>query len=151
MDGARDRDPDREGLGDAVQDVAERMTLLVREEIALAKTEVSQKVSTLAKGILIGVVGGVFAFFGLFILLEGFAWLTYWAIPAFPNQAFFWGFFIVAGVLFVLGGLAGYLAARAVKSGSPPTPDMAMEEARRIRQTVSGDPAPPASSGELPG
>jgi len=150
MDGARDRDPDREGVGDALQDVAERMTLLVREEIALAKTEVSQKVSTLAKGLLIGLVGGVFAFFGLFILLEGFSWLAYWLIP-FPDEAFFWGFFIVAGLLFVLGGLAGYLAARAVKAGSPPTPDMAMEEARRIRQTVSGDPAPPERSGELPG
>ncbi len=150
MDGARDRDPDRDGVGDAVQDVAERMTLLVREEIALAKTEVSQKVSTLAKGIAIGVVGGVFAFFGLFILLEGFSWLAYWAIP-FPDEAFFWGFFIIAGLLFMLGGLAGYLAARAVKAGSPPTPDMAMDEARRIRQTVSGDPPPPASSGELPG
>lgn len=150
MDGARDRDPDREGVGDAVQDVAERMTLLVREEIALAKTEVSQKVSTLGKGILIGVVGGVFAFFGLFILLEGFSWLAYWAIP-FPDEAFFWGFFIVAGLLFLLGGLAGYLAARAVKAGSPPTPDMAVEEARRIRQTVSGDAPPPARSEELPG
>ena len=38
---------------------------------------------------------------------------------------------------FVLGGLAGFLAYRAFKSGAPPTPDMAIEEAKRIRETVS--------------
>ncbi len=133
-DGDPDRDP---GMGEAVQDVADKVTLLVREEIELAKTEVTEKVTSLVKGIAIGLAAAVFAFFGLFVLLEGFAWLAFWAIP-FPADQIFWGFFIVAGLLFLLGGLAGYLAARAVKAGSPPKPDMAIEEARRIRETVQG-------------
>jgi uncharacterized membrane protein YqjE len=106
-DGDPDRDP---GLGEAVQDVADKVTLLVREEIELAKTEVTEKVTSLVKGIVIGLAAAVFAFFGLFVLLEGFAWLAFWAIP-FPADQIFWGFFIVAGLLFLLGGLAGYLAA----------------------------------------
>jgi uncharacterized membrane protein YqjE len=131
--------PDRgPGLGEAMQEVADKVTLLVREEIELAKAEVTEKVTSLVKGIVIGLAGAVFAFFGLFVLLEGFSWLAFWAIP-FPSDQIFWGFFIVAGLLFLLGGLAGYLAARAVKAGSPPKPDMAIEEAKRIRETVKGD------------
>jgi len=125
-------------VGELVLDVSERASLLVREEIELAKAEVTEKVTSLVKGIVIGLAGAVFAFFGLFVLLEGFSWLAFWAIP-FPSDQIFWGFFMVAGLLFLLGGLAGYLAARAVKAGSPPKPDMAIEEAKRIRETVKGD------------
>ena len=74
--------PDRgPGLGEAMQEVADKVTLLVREEIELAKAEVTEKVTSLVKGIVIGLAGAVFAFFGLFVLLEGFSWLAFWAIP----------------------------------------------------------------------
>jgi hypothetical protein len=43
----------------------------------------------------------------------------------------------MAVILLVLGAVAGLLAARAVKRGSPPVPNMAIEEARKIRDTVS--------------
>lgn len=141
MDMDPDRSPDPDGdtnLGEAVQDVADRVALLVREEIELAKAEVTEKVTSLVKGIVIGLAAAVFAFFGLFVLLQGLSWFAFWAIP-FPADQIFWGFFIVAGLLFILGGLAGYLAARAVRAGSPPKPDMAIEEAKRIRGTVKGD------------
>ena len=52
----------------------------------------------------------------------------------------YWGFFLVAGALFVLAGLAAYLAARWFKRSSPPTPEMAIDEAQRIRETLSGEP-----------
>jgi hypothetical protein len=53
-----------------------------------------------------------------------------------PDGTIFWGFFIVAGILFLLGGLAGFLAAKWLKKGSSPAPQMAIEEARLIRETV---------------
>jgi hypothetical protein len=135
----RTRDEQSEAnIAQAIQDVSERAQLLVREEIELAKAEVTQKVSSLVKGAVIGITAGVFAIFGLSILLQGFAWLAYWAIP-FPNGTQFWGFFIVAGVLFLLGALAGYLASRAFKRGAPPTPDLAIDEAKRIKDTVRAD------------
>jgi hypothetical protein len=125
-------------IAQAIQDVSDRAQLLVREEIELAKAEVTQKVSSLVRGAAIGVAAGVFAIFGLSILLQGFAWLAYWAIP-FPNGTQFWGFFIVAGILFLFGALAGFMAARAFKRGAPPTPDLAIDEAKRIKETVSSD------------
>jgi len=125
-------------IAQAVQEVSERAQILVREEIELAKAEVTEKVTTLAKGAGIGVAAGVFAIFGLSLLLEGFAWLAYWAIP-FPDGTFFWGFFIVAALLFLLGALAGFLAAKAFKRGAPPTPDLAIDEAKRIRDTVTSE------------
>ena len=42
----------------------------------------------------------------------------------------------MAAVLFLLGALAGYIASRAFKSGAPPTPQMAIDEAKRIKETV---------------
>jgi hypothetical protein len=122
----------------AVQQVAERAQLLVREEIELARTEITEKVTKIAKGAAIGAAAGVFAIFGLSIALQGFAWLAWFALPI-GNQTFFWGFFIVAAILFVLGGVAGFVAARLLRSGSPPTPELAIEEAQRIRETVQGD------------
>jgi len=124
-----------QNIAQAIQEVSERASLLVREEIELAKVEVTEKITKLVKGAVVGIVAGVFVLFGVFLLLDGFAWLAYWAIP-FPEGAFFWGFFVVAAILFLLGALAGYIASRALKSGSPPVPDMAIDEAKRIRETV---------------
>jgi uncharacterized membrane protein YqjE len=129
-------DTSTQNIAQAIQEVSERVSLLVHEEIELAKVEVTEKVTKLIKGAVVGLVAGVFVLFGLFLLLDGFAWLVYWAIPSFPDQAFFWGFFIVAAVLFLLAALAGYIAARALKSGAPPTPVMAIDEAKRIKETV---------------
>ena len=124
-----------QNIAQAIQEVSDRAQLLVREEIELAKAEVSAKVSKLIKGAVVGIVAGVFLIFGLFLLLDGLAWLAYWAIP-FPDGQFFWGFFVVAALLFLLGALAGLMAARAFKRGAPPTPEMAIDEAKRIRETV---------------
>jgi len=56
----------------------------------------------------------------------------------------------MAVILLLLGALAGLIAARAVKKGSPPVPSMAFEEARKIRETVSagGDDGNGAGGGE---
>jgi hypothetical protein len=57
----------------------------------------------------------------------------------FLNDLFNWdtslwaGFLIVTAGLFVLAGLAAMLALRLFKKGAPPTPDMAIEEARKTR------------------
>jgi hypothetical protein len=125
-------------IAQAIQEVSDRAQILVREEIELAKAEVTAKVSQLVKGAVVGIVGGIFAVVGLLFLLHGFAWLAYYLLPV-PNQTVFWGFFLVAGVLFLLGGLAGFLAARAFKRGSPPTPELAIAEARRIQETVKSE------------
>ena len=52
-------------LAQAVQEVSERASLLVREEIELAKAEMTEKVTKLLKGAVVGIVGGIFAVFAL--------------------------------------------------------------------------------------
>ena len=133
---------DQTSLVQAIQDVSERASVLVREEIELAKAEVSQKAAKLGKGAAVAGAAGFFVVGALIMILFGLAFLAYWAIP-FPgdtaNNQVFWGFFTVAALLLLLAGLAGYIAFRALKAGSPPAPKMAIEEARLIRQTVQSD------------
>ena len=122
----------------AVQDISDRASRLIREEIELAKAEISEKVNKLIRGVVVAVAASVFAIFALSILLHGFSWLLYEQV--FPADAIYWGFFVVAGALFVLAGLAAYLAAKWFKGGAPPTPEMAIDEAQRIRETLTGEP-----------
>jgi hypothetical protein len=119
-------------LGKAIQEVSEKASLLVREEIALAKAELTEKFTGLARGAAIGASAGIFIVFGLIYLLHflalGFADLV--------GVGAWLGYLVVAGVLFLLGGLAGFTAARLFKRSVPPTPQMAIEEAQLIRQTI---------------
>ncbi len=135
-------DHDTSELGQAVQDVTERASLLIREEIELAKREVTEKVTKLIKGAVVGIVAGIFAVFGLIYLLHAASWAIWDLIGGRSN---FWlGFVIVAALLFLLGGLAGFVATRFLKRGSPPTPQMAIEEGKLIKETVTGShPAMP--------
>src|SRR5688572_4861896 len=127
---------DNSELGQAIQDVTEKLSLLFREEVELAKTEMTEKVTKLLKGAVIGIVAGVFALFGLIYLLEGAAWAIWLGLDGDGNN--FWiGFVIVAVLLFILGALGGFLAARLVKRGAPPTPQMAIEEGKLIKETVT--------------
>jgi uncharacterized membrane protein YqjE len=118
-------------LGEIVAEVSEKASLLVRQEIELAKAEVTDKVTKLARGTVIGIAAGVFLIFGVTMMFHFFAW--------FVNDLFDWsnlvwpGYGIVTLVLFILAGLAAWVAARLFKKGAPPTPDMAIEEARRTR------------------
>jgi uncharacterized membrane protein len=122
-------------LAQTVTEISERVSLLVHEEIELAKAEVTQKVTKLLRGIVIGIAAGIFIVVGLLFLLHGLAWLAWYVLPV-DNGAFFWGFFVVAGLLFLMGGLAGYLAAKFFKESTPPVPKMAIDEAGKIRKTL---------------
>jgi hypothetical protein len=122
-------------IAQAIQDVSVKAQLLVREEIELAKTEVQVKIKSLARGAIIGAAAGIFVLTGLLFALHGLAWLAWYEIIPQGNVDFFWGFFILAGALFLLGAFSGWLAARLFKKGSPPTPQMAIEEAQLIRET----------------
>lgn len=138
------QDGRQQGIAAAITEVTERASLLIREEIELAKTEITEKTTRLAKGAIVAIVAGVFFFTALFFVLIGCAWLLYYELPIGNEFTYFWGFFAMALILVVLGVIAGLLAYRAVKAGAPPTPDMAIEEARKIRETVS------ASTGTAP-
>jgi uncharacterized small protein (DUF1192 family) len=127
-----------ENVAKAVTEVSERVSVLVREEIELAKAEVTTKVSSLVRGAGAVAAGAVFGVFAIIFALEALAWGL--------NRVFvdgagdLWiGFLIVFGVL---GGLALFsflFAWRKLRVGAP-TPKMAIDEAKKIRATVSAAP-----------
>jgi len=124
---------DERSVGDLVFDVAEKSSTLVREEIELAKTEVSEKVGSLLRGSAVGVAAGVFAFLALILVMEGVAWLL--AEEVFDGNA--WpGFFVEAGVFLLIAAAAGFAAYRAVQAGAPPVPSQAIEEAKLTKATL---------------
>jgi uncharacterized membrane protein YqjE len=138
-------------LAEAIQEVSEKASLLVHEEIELAKAEMSEKLSKLAKGVAVGAAAGVFALAALIYLMHALAWLL-WQLLNGDGSSFWIGFAIVGGLLLLLGALAGFLAARFLKRGTPPAPTMAIEEGRLIRETVSSSrPATPVGpAGTVP-
>lgn len=128
--------PDEEKtVGELVFDVSEKTSVLIREEIELVKAEVSEKVSYLLKGGAVAIAAGVFLLLFLAMLMHAIAWLL--------NDLFFgdtiWlGFAVEAFIWLAIAGAAGLIAYRAIQRGAPPTPDMAIEEAKLARETFEG-------------
>jgi uncharacterized small protein (DUF1192 family) len=132
-----DRNGQPENLATAVTEVSERMTLLVREEIELAKAEVTEKVSSIARGAAAVAAGAGFGVFALIFVLFTLAWGL--------NSVFgsLWeGFAVVMAVLLAATVAAFLFAWRKLKAG-PPKPQMAIEEAKKIRATVSSKSGTP--------
>jgi uncharacterized membrane protein YqjE len=120
-------------LGEIVNEVTEKASLLVREEIELAKAEVTEKVTRLGKGAAFAAVGGIFLVFMLIYLLEALSW--FW-VDLFNFNAAWPGFLITTGILLVLGLIAVLVAVRFFKKGAPPVPELAIEEAKKTRDEL---------------
>lgn len=123
--------PRNDRIGETVQEITSRAQLLVREEIELAKTEVQAKVQSLGKAAAVGAAAGLFVVLGVIFALHTIAWAL---ADLFNNIEL--GYLVTTVILFLLAGGAGFLAYRFVKKGTPPKPEMAIEEAKRIRETV---------------
>lgn len=124
-----------ENIATAVTEVSERMSLLVREEIELARAEITRKATSIARGTIAVVAGAVFGVFALIMLLETAAWGLNAVLVSGAGDLWI-GFAIVFGVLSVLALAAALFAWRKLRVG-PPTPNMAIDEAKRIRETVA--------------
>ncbi len=132
-------DSDSRSVSELVFDVSERASSLIREEIELAKTEVSEKVGSILRGSVVGLVAGAFAFLALILAMHGVAWLI--------NDLFFddeaWpGYFIEAAFFLLVAAGAGLFAYRSLQAGAPPVPEQAIEEAKRTRAMLEGERVP---------
>jgi uncharacterized membrane protein YqjE len=125
--------PSQRPLGDLVVEVTENASTLVREEIELAKAEVSEKVTKILRGSVVGIAAGVFAFLALILIMHGIAWVL--AEELFDGKA--WpGFFIEAAVFLLIAALAGFIASKALKQGAPPVPEQAIAEAKLTKEML---------------
>jgi Putative Actinobacterial Holin-X, holin superfamily III len=118
-------------LGVAVQQVSEQVSLLVREEVELAKAEVTTKAKGLARGGIAAIIGAVFGFFWLIFALLTLAW----GLNSLLSSIWL-GFAIVMVLLLLLTVGVLLFAMRKLRAG-PPTPEMAIEEGKKIRTTIT--------------
>ena len=131
-DGTPPPDSAEKQLGEIVGDVTSKASLLVKEEIELAKAEVSQKVKRLGIGAGLITVAAVFLIFFLIFFLHmlalGFAdWFSLkdWV-----------GYAMVCVLLLIFAVILALIARRSFKKGSPPVPQMAIEEAKKTRAAI---------------
>ena len=127
------RDPRDKTIGELVLDVSEQTSRLVRDEIDLAKAEISEKVNQLVRGSGVAIAAGVFAFFALILFMHALAWFLGDVLLG-DN---IWLGYLVAGLIFVaIGAGAGYYAYRSFQKASPPIPNQAIEEAKLTRAAL---------------
>jgi protein-S-isoprenylcysteine O-methyltransferase Ste14 len=124
-----------DSIAAAIAEVSESLTKLVQDEIELAKAEVIEKASALARGAAAVAAGAVFGVFAVIFVLLTAAWALDGLLVSGTGKVWL-GFLIVLGVLLVLTVGAFLFAWRKLKVGAP-TPKMAIDEAKKIRETVS--------------
>lgn len=92
-------------LGDLFSDLATDMSNLVRQEVALAKLEITQKGKYLGRNVGYLVVGGAVAYAGLLAVIAAIIMLLDRVMPA-------WGAALLVGVL--VAGIAWLLIGKAL-------------------------------------
>lgn len=107
------------------------MSVLVREEIELAKVEVTAKAKQIGRGAVAVAAGAVFGVFAVTFLLLTIAW----GLNSLLSSIWL-GFLIVFLLLLILTVISALFAYRKFQVG-PPAPTLAIEEAKRIRETVN--------------
>jgi uncharacterized membrane protein YgcG len=121
----------QDNLAAALTEVSDKLAALVKDEIELAKAEMMQKGKSMIAGAAAIGAGAVFGLFAFIYALSTIAWGL--------NQAIgdYWvGFLIVTGVFGLLAVFAALFAWRKLKVG-PPKPTMAIDEANKIRATLT--------------
>ena len=123
-------------LGESIGDIVDRTTKLVHEEIELAKSEMRIAWMGFLRGSVAAIIAGVFAFFGLFVLLIAFSFLVADAI----GILYPWlGFFIVAAACFSIGLALAVLAYKKMPTVPEVTLSQTVDEARETRSALKNE------------
>jgi hypothetical protein len=123
--------PRDRSTSELIHQVTELVPRLVREELALAKTELAEKGKRAGIGAGLFGGGGLVAFFGLAVLIAAAVLGLAEAVPG-------WAAALIVAV--VLLGIAGVLAAVArsqLRRAVPPVPEQAIASTREDVRTVT--------------
>src|SRR3954447_25167043 len=102
--GMKPPDTAEKSLGEIVSEVSQKASLLVREEIELAKAEVTTKVTRIGKGVAAFGVAAFIALLGLIFVFETLAW----GVADWFGLKQWVGYGIVTIFLFLVAGLAAF-------------------------------------------
>lgn len=127
----------------------------VRQELQLAKTEISEKLSAMARDAAALAVGGFVAYAGLIVLLIGLGWLLAWAFENAGLSPVFAGFLGLAVMGLVVMMIGGALLLTALKAFSKQSlkPERTVHTWNELQGkpelAPQPEPAPSPSSAEL--
>jgi len=124
------RETEHRGVGPAAKEVAEHASTLARLELELAALELKRKVAALGVGIGLIASAGVFLLFALGFGLAAGASALALVVSTWVALLIVFGALVLFSLLLVLVGLS------AIKKGTPPVPEQALEEARLTTQAL---------------
>lgn len=103
---------DARSLGALFSDLTENMTLLLRQEVALARSELSEKVSQASRSAVSLVVGGLLIHMSILILLGAvvFMLVQLAGLPIWAAALIVGAVVLIAGLIPLLAGLRGLQA-----------------------------------------
>jgi hypothetical protein len=127
---ARDLTGASGGLGGTAKRIADRARTIVRLEIELAKLELQRKVAAIA-------LGAGLALGALVLLLFAFGFALAGAAAGLDSVLPMWAsLLVVAGGLALVAAVLGGIGVSALRKGTPPVPEQALEEARLTTEAL---------------
>lgn len=119
------RTDDDRSVGELVDQLSQQTSILIRQELQLAQTELQEK------GKRVGIGAGMFGGAGL-VALYGVGALVAAAIIGIGTLVDPWIAAVVVGVvLLAVAGILALVGRRQVERGTPPLPQQAIESAKR--------------------
>lgn len=126
---------DARSLGALFSDLTENMTLLLRQEVALARTELSEKVSQASRSAVSLVVGGVVVHMGVLVLLGALVFVLV-QLAGLP----IWAAALIVGVLVLIAGLiplfAGLRGLRELELAPQRTIQTLKDDVQAVKETT---------------
>jgi uncharacterized membrane protein YqjE len=107
-------------LGELFSELANDMTVLVRQEVELARTETMEKVSTATRSVMMMVVGGLLAYAGLVALVIAAAIALGAMMP-------YWLSALIVGVVVIIIGAGILMSGRSSLTNINPVPEKTVE------------------------
>ncbi|MFB9236780.1 phage holin family protein [Plantactinospora siamensis] len=131
VEGSRSRPGGEQSTAELVQRATEQVSTLIRDELALARAELTEKGKHAGIGVGLFGGGGALALYGLGALVAAVIMLLALAIPAWLSAL------IVAVVLFAVAGVLALIGRKQVRRAVPPVPSAAADSLRADVNTVS--------------
>jgi len=113
------RRDDRPSIGELVSTLSEKMSTLIRSEIALAKAEMAEKAKHAGVGLGLFAGAGVLAFWGTGLLIATIVLGIAEGLPAWLAAL------IVTVLVFAVAALLGVIGKKQLDRGTPPVPEKA--------------------------
>lgn len=120
---------DDRSLGELFADLSRKTTMLVRQELELAKTEMTEKISEAGKNVGFLVVGGAVLYMGLLFILAGVAILLAGIVPD-------WLAALIVGLIVAVVGLVLVQKGRAALKETSLAPEKTIKTLKEDKEWV---------------